>query len=145
MCQGVYKGLHLLLAQLVKPHQNGKARQKVPSQRPFCMQSPQKTPIGETACPDKNTSDPIVRSRVLRLYSHNIHRQPHSFCPWGQRVWRRKMGVPLPGGFAGRVSSHCRLAQPAAPAAGPGSSQHSPECPAGWEGQMSQEKHGPLL
>lgn len=55
-------------------------------------------------------------------------------------MWWREMGAPLPGGFAGRVSSQCRLAQQEAPAAGPGSSQHSSERPAGWGGAAGADE-----
>lgn len=66
----------------------------------------------------------------------------------GEGVGRRETGAPLPGGFAGRDSSHCQLAQPAALAAELGSSWHSPGRSAGWrrqQGQRRVEKHEPWL
>lgn len=46
LCQGVHKGLHLPSAQLVKPHQNGKASEGAPSETFFLYAIPHKNPNG---------------------------------------------------------------------------------------------------
>lgn len=46
LCQGVYKGLHLPSAQLVKSHQNGKASKGASSETFFLYAIPHKSPNG---------------------------------------------------------------------------------------------------